>query len=182
MPTQAAPRRGRRRAVLLLLGGAVWLPPARGWAQSGWTSLGGEVSTMQGAMQALGARTEGEDIVVDLPADVLFDFDKSNIRRDADEALTHLLTIVEAQAARGPIRVEGHTVSKGGEAYNQALSQRRAASVKAWLVAHGVEAGRIATAGYGKTRPRVSNTRPDGSDDPQGRQKNRRVTVFIRQG
>jgi hypothetical protein len=63
----------------------------------------------------------------------------------------------------------------------ETVSERRAQSVKAWLVGHGgVSGATITTRGWGKTRPVVPNTHPDGSDDPDGREKNRRVEVTVR--
>lgn len=62
----------------------------------------------------------------------------------------------------------------------RSLSDRRANSVKQWLIAQGQVAGdRMSTKGFGKTQPRVANTKPDGSDDPAGRQQNRRVELVI---
>jgi outer membrane protein OmpA-like peptidoglycan-associated protein len=60
------------------------------------------------------------------------------------------------------------------------LSDNRAAAVKSWLVENaGVSASRITTRGWGETKPIASNTKPDGSDNPAGRQKNRRVEITI---
>jgi outer membrane protein OmpA-like peptidoglycan-associated protein len=112
-----------------------------------------------------------------LPADVLFDFDKSDLKPVAEPALQRLLELTRAQT--GAIVVEGHTDSKGSQPYNLNLSQRRADSVKAWLVARGTAVARISTRGWGASKPEAPNAKPDGSDDPDGRQKNRRVTVTI---
>lgn len=77
------------------------------------------------------------------------------------------------------VRVEGHTDSIGAAAYNLDLSQRRAESVKTYLVRQGVDAKRLQARGYGESRPVASNTRPDGSDNPGGRAQNRRVELHI---
>lgn len=125
------------------------------------------------AKRQLGARENDLEVHVALPADVLFDFDKADIRPDASKALAQLATVIRAYS--GPVRLEGHTDSKGGASYNQSLSERRAESVKRWLVQHDhVPASRITTRGFGKTRPIASN------DTEAGRQKNRRVEVVIR--
>jgi photosystem I P700 chlorophyll a apoprotein A2 len=63
--------------------------------------------------------------------------------------------------------------------HNQRLSERRATSVKAWLVARGAS-NQINTQGFGDTKPVAPNTEPDGSDDPDGRQKNRRVEITLK--
>jgi outer membrane protein OmpA-like peptidoglycan-associated protein len=63
------------------------------------------------------------------------------------------------------------------------LSEQRAASVKQWLVANArVNGASIATRGWGKTKPVAHNAKPDGSDDPEGRAKNRRVEIVLRKG
>ncbi|MBW1660432.1 MAG: OmpA family protein, partial [Deltaproteobacteria bacterium] len=75
---------------------------------------------------------------------------------------------------------EGHTDSKGSEEYNLALSQRRADSVKVWLIEEGGLKGiTIITKGYGESKPVAPNTKPDGSDNPEGRAKNRRVEIYV---
>ncbi|HTO56437.1 MAG TPA: OmpA family protein [Pseudomonadales bacterium] len=70
--------------------------------------------------------------------------------------------------------VEGNTDNKGTEAYNQKLSERRAAAVKDVLVKSGIDASRLTTVGYGETRPVASN------DTEEGRQKNRRVSIVVK--
>jgi outer membrane protein OmpA-like peptidoglycan-associated protein len=110
---------------------------------------------------------------VALPADVLFDFDKSELRPDAVDALTRLATLVGGYAG-STATIEGHTDSVGNNAYNQALSERRAASVKRWLTERGgIAPERITTRGWGRTHPVASNA------TAEGRQRNRRVEVVI---
>jgi len=75
--------------------------------------------------------------------------------------------------------VEGHTDSKGADDYNQTLSEKRARTVKDWLVARGALAGTAAVQGWGERRPVAPNAKGDGSDDPASRQKNRRVEVVL---
>ena len=67
--------------------------------------------------------------------------------------------------------IEGHTDNVGDAAANQALSEKRAAAVKAYLVGKGVDASRLESKGLGATKPKVSN------DTPEGRQTNRRVEL-----
>jgi len=129
------------------------------------------------------AQESRSELVFELAADVLFDFDRAELRPEADPVLRSLLEQVRAKLPRARFRVEGHTDAKGEEAYNQKLSERRAASVRDWLVRIGKVDGRaIATTGFGETRPVAPNTRPDGSDDPLGRQKNRRVVITVAAG
>lgn len=131
------------------------------------------VQQVRQAMQSLGAQETNLEVRVALPADVLFDFDKADIRNDAAAALAQLATVVRAYPA-GRVELEGHTDSKGDDAYNQRLSLRRAESVKRWLAEReGIAAERFTTRGAGESRPVASN------DDDAGRQKNRRVEVVI---
>ena len=79
--------------------------------------------------------------------------------------------------------IEGHTDAKGADAYNQTLSEQRAASVKQWLVTNAqISGATITTRGLGKSKPVAHNTKPDGSDDPEGRAKNRRVQIIVKKG
>lgn len=137
---------------------------------------------IDGALRDLGAKVTPEEIRIELSADVLFDFDSDRLRPDAVASLRKLASIVAAYPG-GSVRIEGHTDSKGAEDYNQALSLRRADSVKSWLVKEGgADPAHIRTSGAGETRPKVPNEKPDGSDDPDGRQKNRRVEIVVRKG
>ena len=111
-------------------------------------------------------------------ADALFDFDKSNLRADAEETL--LAATPEMKKIGGkPSRVEGHTDSKGGDAYNMKLSEARATTVRDWMAKRDLVPAATPIKGYGKTVPAAPNTTADGKDDPAGRQKNRRVEVVF---
>lgn len=124
-------------------------------------------------------RTTDTEIIIDLSTDILFDFDKSTIKPDAVPALIKLARLIR-QSKSNVIQLSGYTDSKGTDEYNLDLSERRAASVKQWLVSKGsVDAGRLQTKGYGESEPVAPNTNSDGSDNPNGRQKNRRVEVRI---
>ena len=110
---------------------------------------------------------------------VNFDFDKSNLRPDAVAILSEASEILK----RYPdlrVEVAGHTDSKGTDAYNQKLSERRATSVYNYLTQNGVDASRlVGPIGYGESRPIAPNTNPDGSDNPEGRAKNRRTELNV---
>jgi photosystem I P700 chlorophyll a apoprotein A2 len=138
---------------------------------------GGIVSTVQEvrqAMQALGAKETDLEVRVELPADVLFDFDKADVRPDAARALAQLATVIRAYPS-GSASLEGHTDAKGDDGYNQRLSERRAQAVQRWLVEReGIAAARLSTRGWGESRPVA------GNDDDAGRQRNRRVEAVIR--
>lgn len=135
------------------------------------------VETTRGLLTELKARRSDGAIVVDLPADVLFDFDKATIRPDAEPALARAAELLKSYPG-AQVTIGGHTDAKGDDAYNEALSLRRARSVADRLQAPA--GGRsIKAEGFGERRPVAPNTRPDGADDPDGRQKNRRVEIRI---
>ena len=133
---------------------------------------------IEAVLKDLGAKVTEREIRIDLAADVLFDFDKYTLRPAANDSLRKVAQVVSSYPT-APLLVEGHTDSKGTHAYNITLSDNRAAAVKKWLVEGGVNASRITTKGWGETKPVAPNKKPDGSDDPDGRQKNRRVELTL---
>lgn len=138
-----------------------------------------KVEDIGGKVMDLQMKETDMEIRIELAADVLFDFDKADIRRDARNALKQVGDIIK-EKAKGTIRIEGHTDSKGSDSYNQKLSVSRANSVRDWLIKNeGLKNMRFATSGFGANKPAISNTKPDGKDDPEGRQKNRRVEIVI---
>jgi outer membrane protein OmpA-like peptidoglycan-associated protein len=149
--------------------------------------LGGKFQDVQVKQAALAGKTQdlqvketATEIRIELAADVLFDFDKATIKPEAASALHNVATIIADKGQGRGVRIDGHTDSKGGDAYNQNLSERRAASVKLWLVdKEGLGKVKMTTQGFGARKPVAPNTKPDGSDDPEGRQKNRRVEIVL---
>jgi OmpA-OmpF porin, OOP family len=91
----------------------------------------------------------------------------------SDTVLTAVLDVLTQHPDIKHLRIEGHTDNVGAAAMNKALSTRRAASVVAWLVQHGVDGSRLSSEGFGMERPIDSNT------TPEGRQNNRRVELHI---
>lgn len=142
------------------------------------TPLGGRVDPLQAALKDLGATVKGKEIKIDLAADVLFDFDKADLRPQARPALEKVAAVLKAYP-KAAVTIDGHTDGKGHDQYNQQLSDRRAESVKRWLTQEGVGV-RMTARGWGKSRPVVPNTKPDGLDDPDGRHKNRRVEITVK--
>jgi outer membrane protein OmpA-like peptidoglycan-associated protein len=137
------------------------------------------VEDVGGQVQTLQVRETSTETRIELPADILFDFDKFDLRPTAEPALKQAADVIR-KGARGTVLIEGHTDSKGSAAYNQKLSERRATSVRIWLVEReGMRQVRFATKGLGASRPVAPNAKPDGSDDPAGRQKNRRVEIVF---
>lgn len=112
--------------------------------------------------------------------DLYFVYDKTKLISDSKTDLTKLINYMKDNPET-KIVLEGHTDFKGTDAYNQNLSENRSLAVKNKLVAAGISSSRISTKGYGESKPIANNTKPDGSDNPEGRQKNRRVEVKIQQ-
>lgn len=131
------------------------------------------------ARRALQVEETATSLTMKLEGDVLFDFDKAAVRPDA-EKLLEKVAIVLGEFPEGKVTVEGHTDSKGGDKVNLDMSQRRADAVKTWLVKKkSIPEKMITTKGFGKTKPVAPNTNPDGSDNPEGRQQNRRVQITV---
>jgi peptidoglycan-associated lipoprotein len=109
---------------------------------------------------------------------IYYDFDKFNIREDAADELD-IFTQFLNDNPQIKIELGSHTDSKGDNLYNQKLSQQRAESAVTYLISKGVSAARITAKGYGESQPVAPNENPDGSDNPEGRQENRRTEFKV---
>jgi OOP family OmpA-OmpF porin len=105
-----------------------------------------------------------------IQADALFDFDKSVLRPDGRQSIDDAVAKLRGVDLEMVIAT-GHTDSIGSDAYNQRLSERRAAAVKAYLESKGIPASKITTIGKGESQPVATNR------TAEGRQKNRRVDI-----
>ena len=116
---------------------------------------------------------DGCPIKVTVNMNVLFDFDKSDIKPKYHDELKRVSDYMEAYPWETAV-LEGHTDSRGTEEYNIKLSQRRVNSIKKYLVEKlGISADRLTAVGYGKSRPIATN------DTDEGRQLNRRVQAVM---
>ncbi|HEV2080175.1 MAG TPA: OmpA family protein [Allosphingosinicella sp.] len=107
-------------------------------------------------------------------------FGDSGVALDgAAKAAIDALLVHERFAEGGPITVSGHSDSAGSDAQNIAASRRRAEAVRDYLVSKGVAPERITVIALGERRPLAPNAQPDGSDFPEGRQRNRRVEITV---
>jgi outer membrane protein OmpA-like peptidoglycan-associated protein len=102
-----------------------------------------------------------------------FRFNSVELDPAGDPILEAVLAFLKEHTELKKIRIEGHTDDRGGVAFNQKLSEGRAASVRAWLVAHGIDAARLTSAGFGQSRPVDTNA------TDEGRRNNRRVEFHI---
>ena len=116
---------------------------------------------------------EANSLLITLDSAVLFDVDKYDVRvhPEAEEVLKNLAIVLKEMDVKN-FEIDGHTDSDGSDEYNQVLSEKRANSVKNFLVSQGVTA-EITTKGYGESKPVASN------DTAEGKQKNRRVEIII---
>jgi outer membrane protein OmpA-like peptidoglycan-associated protein len=115
---------------------------------------------------------EGDSLLVNIPSGITFPVDSAAIQPAFQQTLNDVAQTLNRYES-SYIDVYGHTDSSGSDAYNQGLSERRAASVSAFLQRQGVNGARLATRGYGETQPVASN------DTIDGRAQNRRVELRI---
>ena len=146
------------------------------------SAVAGRVDPLAAALKDLGAKVTDTEIRIEISADVLFDFDKADIKQAAEPALTNVATVLQGYP-RAAMKIEGHTDAKGSDAYNKNLSERRARAVEDWLKKReGLKEVRFSTRGLGAKQPIAPNTKPNGADNPEGRQKNRRVEIIVNKG
>lgn len=133
----------------------------------------------EAARKELQLKETEKTVTMKLEGDVVFDFGKAEIKSKAEQTLDKVGTVI-SQFPEGKVLIEGYTDSKGSQRVNLELSNRRAQAVKDWLVRKkGIAESIITTSGFGETKPVAPNTNPDGSDNPQGRQQNRRVEITV---
>ena len=109
---------------------------------------------------------------------MLFDYDKSTLNPEYIAELDKVVSFLKG-AKNARIEIAGYTDSKGSDEYNLALSKRRANAVAAYLTSKGINRSRMSTLGNGETKPLAANENPDGSDNPDGRAKNRRTEITV---
>lgn len=130
-----------------------------------------EAAELQRQIEVLQAKVTDRGVIVTL-GDVLFETGRADLREGSAGNLNKLVAFLEKYPDR-VVAIEGYTDSVGTEDYNQALSQRRADSVRSYLLRHGIDSRRLSASGMGKTDPVASN------ESASGRQQNRRVAVII---
>jgi peptidoglycan-associated lipoprotein len=109
---------------------------------------------------------------------IYYDLDKYFIRPDAAKELDKLVQLL-TDNPEIKIELSSHTDSIASVDYNQTLSQKRAESAVAYIVSKGIAPDRLVAKGYGELRPIARNTNPDGTDNPAGRDRNRRTEFKI---
>ncbi len=114
-----------------------------------------------------------------LLSNVRYEFDSPNLTRESKNILDTTLLLILNKYPNTRIEISAHTDSKGTDAYNLRLSQQRAESVVQYLIKKGIDKNRLEAKGYGETMPIAPNENTDGSDNPTGREKNRRTEFKI---
>jgi len=142
-------------------------------------SMSVKIASMVAKSKNIAVKVSRTEVRIELAADVLFDFDSAEIQAKARQPLARIAKFI-GDSAKGQVQILGYTDGKGSAQYNQGLSERRARSVETWFVdKDGLRQVAFATQGMGMRDPVAPNTKPDGSDNPQGRAKNRRVEIII---
>jgi OOP family OmpA-OmpF porin len=109
---------------------------------------------------------------------ILYDFGKSTLRPESEKVLDSVVKIL-VDNPKMKIELSSHTDSVGSDAYNQKLSQDRAQSCVDYIKTKGIPESRLFAKGYGKSRPIAPNSLPNGKDNPEGRQLNRRTEFTV---
>lgn len=115
----------------------------------------------------------GEQIVI------YFDFDGTSVNQRAEKQLRIIGDILRADSKR-TLTINGHADILGTQDYNKDLSERRAGSVREFLMKFGIPGQQIITQGFGNAVPKAPNLNPDGTDNPSGRAQNRRAEVYLK--
>lgn len=165
----AAVLKGKREADEILAGAAIG------------AVVGGGIGAYMDAQQEKLARIPGtsvervddDTLLVHFDSDVLFGVDSATVDTDGRSTLEDVASVLN-DYPKTAVVVQGHTDSTGSEEHNQNLSERRASSVRGYLVSRGVDADRLAAIGMGEGYPVSSN------DSESGRQQNRRVDILLK--
>ncbi len=110
---------------------------------------------------------------------IYYEFAKSELTNEAKKTVDNTIYKILQTYPNIIIEISSHTDSIDTEAFNMKLSQDRAQSVVDYLINKGIDKERLVAKGYGKTQPIAPNSNPDGTDNPEGRQKNRRTEFKI---
>lgn len=140
-------------------------------AQQSAADAGQQAADLQRQLDAMQAKATDRGLVLNL-SDTLFETARADLKTGAVDNLDRLVAFLNSYPDR-TVMIEGHTDSVGGDDYNIGLSQRRADSVKSYLMRGGIDPVRLTASGRGESTPVASN------DSAMGRQENRRVELII---
>ena len=114
-----------------------------------------------------------------LLGNVYYEFNSAKLTQESKNTLDTTFYKLMVQNPEIIVEVSSHTDSKGQANYNLSLSQKRAKAVTNYLIRMGIDRSRLKAKGFGETKPIAPNKRPDGSDNPEGRAKNRRTEFQV---
>jgi outer membrane protein OmpA-like peptidoglycan-associated protein len=127
----------------------------------------------------LDAQETPRGVTVTLPT-IFFGYNSADLTPEARQKVDALSTVLNhPRALQRKMSIEGHADAIGSLEYNRKLSEKRAETVMQEMIAVQVVGSRLRSQGLGELHPVAPNTKPDGSDDPEGRAKNRRVEIVI---
>lgn len=110
---------------------------------------------------------------------IYYKFDKHELTQESKEILDTTILKIMKDNPEIMVEISSHTDGRGPFDYNMELSQKRAQSVVGYLVSYGIDPDRLKAKGYGETKPIAPNFNMDGSDNPEGRRKNRRTEFRV---
>lgn len=122
------------------------------------------------------------DFISDQPivlSNIYYEFDSPKLTEKAKATIDTTILELMRQFPKVNVEILSHTDSKGQDEYNLILSQKRAESVVKYLISKGIASGRLIATGRGETTPIAENTKPDGTDNPVGRARNRRTEFRV---
>jgi outer membrane protein OmpA-like peptidoglycan-associated protein len=151
-----------------------------GLVQSDTAPAGGDQETRVGEILSdLQTSQRPEGTVITLPENILFDFASARLKPEAPAQLDRIAEVLRFYETAA-VSIRGFTDSRGSEESNLDLAKRRAESVKTYLTGGpAIEPERLTATGLGERDPVAPNENPDGSDNPAGREQNRRVEIII---
>ncbi len=117
-----------------------------------------------------------ESVIID---NIYYQFDQVELAISAKLAIDTTLLLLLTTYPSIKVEISSHTDNLGDEGYNLRLSEKRAKEVLTYLVSKGINANRLTAKGYGEKQPIKENQKPDGSDNPEGREQNRRTEFKI---
>lgn len=143
------------------------------------TDGGGQQARVGEILSDLQTSQRPEGTVITLPEAILFEFSSAELKPEAPAQLDRIAEVLRFYAS-APVSIRGYSDSRGSEELNLNLSRRRAESVRNYLTGGpAIDPARLTAIGLGEQDPVAPNENPDGSDNPDGRELNRRVEIVV---
>jgi outer membrane protein OmpA-like peptidoglycan-associated protein len=128
----------------------------------------------------VGIQENDQLAIITIPVDTLFEFNRALIQPDAETLLRQISRAIATRYPNPILKIQAHTDSIGTASYNLSLSERQAEAIKQWFYRQNkIDLSKLSSQGYGATQPVALETNIDRSDNPLGRQRNRRIEIII---